>query len=107
MLKVVASAVILGTVLMSGASAQGPAASGPGASTPAQAPEPGGPLNPQTDAGLGKAAPDGSTVMVPAVPCSRSARETDGTTTCVGIPGPIKRAQQPAYPSNTTTGLGR
>jgi hypothetical protein len=26
---------------------------------------------------------------VRAVPCSTAARETDGTTTCIGIPGPI------------------
>jgi hypothetical protein len=71
--------------------------SGPGAATAAKAPEVGGPLNPATDAGLAKVAPDGiSTEIVPAVPCSRSARETDGTTTCVGIPGP-----------DTTTGMQR
>jgi hypothetical protein len=46
-----------------------------------------GPL-PNVDGGPGldKAAPDGSTKTVRAVPCSTSARETDGTTTCVGIP---------------------
>ena len=36
--------------------------------------------------GLDVAGPDGSTKTVKAVPCSTSARETDGTTTCVGIP---------------------
>jgi hypothetical protein len=30
--------------------------------------------------------PDGTTKTVKAVPCSTAARETDGTTTCVGIP---------------------
>jgi hypothetical protein len=35
--------------------------------------------------GLSRAAPDGSTKIVPPRPCSRAARETDGTTTCVGI----------------------
>jgi hypothetical protein len=30
--------------------------------------------------------PDGATTIVPARPCSRAARETDGFTTCVGIP---------------------
>jgi hypothetical protein len=80
---------------------------GPSAPTAAKAPEVGGPLNPATDAGLAKVAPDGvSTVIVPAVPCSRSARETDGTTTCVGIPGPIRRARRDS-PSKTTTGTGR
>jgi hypothetical protein len=78
------------------------------APTAAKAPEVGGPLNPATDAGLAKVAPDGiSTEIVPAVPCSRSARETDGTTTCVGIPGPVRRARRPDFPSDTTTGLQR
>lgn len=36
--------------------------------------------------GLAVAAPDGSTRIVPARPCSVAARETDGTTTCVGLP---------------------
>ncbi len=46
-----------------------------------------GPL-PQTDQGpgLNVVAPDGSTRTVKAVPCGIAARETDGTTTCVGIP---------------------
>jgi hypothetical protein len=46
-----------------------------------------GPL-PQVDTGapgLDVAAPDGSTKTVRAVPCSTAARETDGTTTCIGI----------------------
>lgn len=47
---------------------------------------------PSSTTGLNKSASDGvSTVTVPAVPCSTSARETDGTTTCVGIPGPLDR----------------
>jgi hypothetical protein len=33
------------------------------------------------------AGPDGSTKIVPARPCGKAAHETDGTTTCVGIPG--------------------
>jgi hypothetical protein len=38
--------------------------------------------------GLATIAADGvSTKIVPARPCSKAARETDGTTTCVGIPG--------------------
>jgi hypothetical protein len=36
--------------------------------------------------GLDKTAPDGSTKTVRAVPCSTAAHETDGFTTCVGIP---------------------
>ena len=51
-----------------------------------------GPL-PQEDTGPGLdvAGPDGSTKTVKAVPCSAAARETDGTTTCVGIPdGPAR-----------------
>lgn len=109
MFKIVACTVLLSAACIPVACAQAPApvTSGPGVPTAARAPEPGSPLNPQSDAGLGKEASDGSTVMVPAVPCSRSARETDGTTTCVGIPGPVGRAQRPAYPSGTTTGLGR
>lgn len=46
-----------------------------------------GPL-PEIDTGLGRVIvePDGSTKTVKAVPCSAAARETDGFTTCVGIP---------------------
>ena len=51
------------------------------------APQVGGPLLPGKDTGLDKVADDGiSTKTVRAVPCSKAARETDGTTTCVGIP---------------------
>lgn len=54
-------------------------------------PEVGSPLLPATDAGLDKVAADGvSTRTVPAVPCGKAARETDGFTTCIGIPGPVK-----------------
>ena len=70
-----------------------PAASAPKGYTGAYAPagtEPipfsTGPL-PQIDsgAGLNVVGPDGSTKTVKAAPCSAAARETDGTTTCVGI----------------------
>ena len=46
-----------------------------------------GPL-PEIDTGLGRVIvePDGSTKTVKAAPCSAAARETDGFTTCVGIP---------------------
>lgn len=78
-----------------------PAASPP----PGAPPEIGGPLFPATDAGLDKVAADGiSTVTVPAVPCGKAAHSTDGTTTCIGIPGPIKR-KQPT--DETTTGRAR
>jgi hypothetical protein len=46
-----------------------------------------GPL-PQSDdgrPGLDVAGPDGSTKVVKPVPCSATAQETDGSTTCVGI----------------------
>jgi hypothetical protein len=51
------------------------------------APAAGGPISVARDVGLAKVADDGiSTKTVRAVPCSTAARETDGTTTCVGIP---------------------
>jgi hypothetical protein len=77
---------------------------GPSAAPPGATPELGGPLHPATDTGLDKVAADGvSTETVPAVPCSKAARETDGTTTCIGIPGPIRRAD----PEHLTTGRAR
>ena len=54
-----------------------------------------GPL-PEADQGpgLNVVAPDGvSTRKVKAVPCSIAARETDGSTTCVGIPAKRARAR--------------
>ena len=46
--------------------------------------------------GLNTIAPDGiSTRTVKAVPCGTVARETDGTTTCVGIPDQASRNQSP------------
>lgn len=48
----------------------------------------GNPLISRTDTGLNQVGSDGlSTKTVPARPCTTYARETDGTTTCVGIPG--------------------
>jgi hypothetical protein len=46
-----------------------------------------------TGPGLEVAGPNDSTKTVKAVPCTTAARETDGTTTCVGIPdeSPRKR----------------
>ena len=46
-----------------------------------------GPL-PEVDTGPGRAVvePDGSTKSVKAAPCGTAAHETDGITTCIGIP---------------------
>ena len=46
-----------------------------------------GPL-PEVDTGTGRTIVerDGSTKTVKAAPCGRVARETDGVTTCIGIP---------------------
>jgi hypothetical protein len=52
---------------------------------------------PQSDQGpgLNVVAPDGvSTRTVKAVPCGTAARETDGSTTCVGIPAKRARANR-------------
>ena len=59
------------------------------ADTPSGIVLPGGnPLISRTDTGLNEVGSDGvSTKTVPAKPCTTYARETDGTTTCVGIPG--------------------
>jgi hypothetical protein len=49
-------------------------------------------LNPATPTGRDVVASDGiSTKTVKAVPCSTVARETDGTTTCIGIPDAPER----------------
>jgi hypothetical protein len=57
---------------------------------PGGAPEVGSALMPGSSTGLDKVGSDGvSTRTVRAVPCSKAARETDGTTTCIGIPGPV------------------
>ena len=66
-----------------------PSAPAPG---PNVVPQPGGPLNPGTQTGRDVVASDGvSTKTVKAVPCSTVARETDGSTTCIGIPDAPKR----------------
>src|SRR5262245_3884246 len=71
-----------------------PPVAAPPAATPAQDASKGytgaygpGPL-PQADTGPGRTVvePDGSVKTTKAVPCSTSARETDGTTTCIGLP---------------------
>jgi hypothetical protein len=55
-----------------------------------------GPLPTQdTGPGLNVAAPDGvSTKAAKAVPCGAAARETDGFTTCVGIPDAPARSRR-------------
>jgi hypothetical protein len=61
----------------------------PKGDTSASAPPPGAAQLPEIDTGPGldKVAADGvSTKTVRAVPCSTAAHETDGTTTCIGIP---------------------
>jgi len=58
-------------------------------------PQQGGPLNPGSPTGLDVVAEDGvSTKTVKAVPCSTAARETDGSTTCVGIPAAPERKRR-------------
>jgi len=69
-------------------SGSAPAAAAPPPAMPltGAAPEVGGPLISQSATGLDKVAPDGvSTKTVRAVP-STAAHESDGTTTCIGIP---------------------
>jgi hypothetical protein len=65
----------------------------PPPANPNLVPQPGGPLLPTSQTGRDIVASDGvSTETVRAVPCSTAARETDGTTTCVGIPVRRKRS---------------
>jgi hypothetical protein len=69
--------------------------SGPPPRVEAATPQPGSPLLPGTQTGLDRVAEDGvSTKTIKAVPCSTFARETDGTTTCVGIPDPPARKRR-------------
>jgi hypothetical protein len=85
-----------------------PAASTPRASEPAPkgytgAYGPTGPATPYStgplpaiDTGTGRVIvePDGSTKTVKAIPCSPAAHETDGFTTCVGIPDTGAKAKK-------------
>ena len=84
-----------------------PAASTPRASEPAPkgytgAYGPPGPATPYsgplpeifTGTGLATVGPEGSTKIVKAVPCSTVAHETDGFTTCVGIPDKGAKAKK-------------
>jgi hypothetical protein len=60
-------------------------------------PAPGSPLLPNSTTGLAKVGEDGiSTEIVKAVPCSTAAKETDGFTTCIGIPE-TSRASSPRH----------
>jgi hypothetical protein len=75
-----------------------PPPSTPGLAAPATpvnsnvVPEQGGPLHPAAQTGRDIVASDGvSTETVRAVPCGTAARETDGTTTCIGIPSARER----------------
>jgi hypothetical protein len=65
-----------------------PAASTPGASEPAPKGYAGAyaPVALTRDTGRAIVGPDGSTKIVKAIPCSIAARETDGFSTCIGIP---------------------
>ena len=82
-----------GTVPAASTVGVAPSAPGPaGSPGPDVVPEPGGPLNPGSQTGRDVVASDGiSTKTVKAVPCSTVARETDGTTTCIGIPDAPQR----------------
>ena len=110
-MRIATTAALLGLLVASNASAQTPPAAPPPAdariSAGGMAPEPGSPLNPQSVGGVGREAADGSTRMVPAVPCSTAARGTDGTTTCIGLRGPVDRTVPRDMPSDTTVGRAR
>jgi hypothetical protein len=89
------SAAILLALLSAAYAQQSPAPTEPaakgytGAYGPAGPPTPyyNGPLpTSSSGSGLNVQGPDGSTITVKAVPCTVSSRETDGSTTCVGIP---------------------
>ena len=51
--------------------------------------------------GLNVPGPDDSTKTVKAVPCSTAARETDGSTTCVGIPDKRAKAKNRRWSGQT------
>jgi hypothetical protein len=108
-MRIVTTAALLGVLMISNASAQTSTTPPPDPKVSAGgiAPEPGSPLNPQSYGGVAKEAADGSTKMVPAVPCSTAARSTDGTTTCIGLRGPVDRGRRPDMPSDTTVGRAR
>jgi|SRR3979490_1303920 hypothetical protein len=71
----------------------GVAAPAPGTSpNPEIVPQVGSPLLPGSQTGRDIVADDGvSTKTVKAAPCSVAAKETDGSTTCIGLPDGPKR----------------
>jgi hypothetical protein len=72
-----------------------PAAGTAPSATVGAAPAPGTAFLPSKTTGLDKVGDDGiSTKTVKAVPCSTTAKETDGFTTCVGIPDNPARSSQ-------------
>jgi len=74
---------LIGTAVPSGLANSPAPAANPAASNSASLPQIG------TGAGLNAVDPHGGTTRtVKAAPCGTAARETDGTTTCVGIPDP-------------------
>jgi hypothetical protein len=99
-----------GSVIGGDAGIPSPSPSGPGGITPealsSQHPSDARPRAPKDvkgvaqeaqfpPTGLAKPGPDGaSTVIVAARPCGVAAHETDGTTTCVGIPDESARAKK-------------
>jgi hypothetical protein len=69
-----------------GNAAPAPAVPSPSVHDP-ERPQPGDPFYPDSSTGRDEVAKDGiSTKVVKAAPCSAAAQETDGTTTCIGIP---------------------
>src|ERR1700730_16632525 len=106
-MRILSIAAVLALLVSSGAFAQ---SDGPKGYIDAYGPDApnrafGGPL-PEVypGPGLDEVGPDGiSTKVVKAVPCSTAARETDGTTPCVGIPSSIRSDSL----EGTTTGMSR
>lgn len=61
---------------------------------------------PLSPTGLSRPGPDGvSTTIVAARPCGVAVHETDGTTTCIGIPGQVRRGGHSR--EGTSTGMSR
>ena len=63
---------------------------------------------PLSPTGLSRPGPDGvPTTIVAARPCGVAAHETDGTTTCIGIPGRVRGRGGHHSSEGTTTGMSR
>jgi hypothetical protein len=96
LLAVIGSSVCLAQQSPNPIEGPGPAASPPPLTPPQAAPPPPAAAVPALPSAPALQAPrntpdsaesaEATTANVRAVPCSRSARETDGTTTCIGIP---------------------